>query len=123
MSISLFFADIVHYFHVGLIIFILFSVFFLPSNHLPFTIILIILTMMDWNDFDGMCILTKIEHYFRTGKWESLSSVDGGPEFFRPLVNNTFSLKLTRIQAERLNNFLFLSSLLYGFIRYMYYCK
>lgn len=123
MKSNLLFANIIHYFHIILIIFTLFSVLFIPKNFLPFSIILIIVTMMDWNDFDGMCILTKIEHYFRTGKWESLSTIEGGPEFFRPLVNNTFSLKLTHIQAERLNNFLFLLALLYGFIRYMIYCK
>jgi hypothetical protein len=110
-NIYIIFADIFHYFHIGLIFFILLSSFILPTKYLYINIFLIIITMMDWNDFDGMCILTKIEHYFRTGKWESISPVEGGPEFFRPLVNNTFSLELSSTEADRLNNFLFLSVL------------
>lgn len=77
------------------------------------------LSGMDWNDFDGMCILTKIEHYFRTGEWTSKSPLEGGPEFFRPILLR-FGFNVTRSDADRLNNFIFLMFLGITFMRYLY---
>lgn len=126
-------ADIIYYTHLLLIIYILFGFMFLPSNHLPFYIILIILVFIDWNDYDGMCILTKLEYYFRHGVWiktrEQLNKINNNKkteepaEFFRPLINKVFNVELTSYEASRLNNLLFSLCLLFGFIRYVSYCK
>ena len=73
--------------------------------------------MLDWNDFDGQCTLTKLEYYFKTGKWSYKSPVEGGPEFFRPLINKLFNLKLSRIEGDRLNNFVFIMCWLIAYLR------
>lgn len=133
-------ADIIYYTHLLLIIYILFGFIFLPSNHLPFYIILIILVFIDWNDYDGMCILTKLEYYFRYGIWietqeqiknekdQGYPVIDGRTseepaEFFRPLINKVFNVELTSEEATKLNYLLFSLCLLFGFIRYVAYCK
>lgn len=110
-------ATLIHIIHVSLIFIILGGVF-LPCHYLPFHIALIILIFLDWNDLDGMCILTRLEHYFKTGDWKSKTAIEGGPEFFRPYVNIVFNLNLTREQASRLNNFLFMMALAISFARY-----
>lgn len=121
-NISIVIADIIHYTHLLLIIYILFGFIFLPSNHLPFYIILIILVFIDWNDYDGMCILTKLEYYFRYGVWikhiEETKKYEEPAEFFRPLIKRKLNIDLTAQQASRLNNLLFSLCLLFGFIRY-----
>lgn len=93
---------------------------FLPKKYLPYYILFVFLIFLDWNDLDGMCILTKIEHYFRSGKWESTSPVEGGPEFFRPILQQ-FNISLTRTEADRLNNFIFLLCWGTAFIRYAWF--
>jgi hypothetical protein len=115
-------ADLIYYAHIALIIYILFGFIFLPTNHLPFYIILIILVFIDWNDYDGMCILTKLEYYFRYGVWikqiEEINKYEEPAEFFRPLIKRILNIDLTAQQASRLNNLLFSLCLLFGFIRY-----
>jgi hypothetical protein len=115
-------ADIVYYLHISLIFYVLSGIFILPCNYLTTYIIFIILVLLDWNDFDGMCILTKIEHYLREDEWINQSPVEGGPEFFRPIVNNMFGLSISTPEAERLNNFVFISCLLIAFLRLRYRC-
>jgi hypothetical protein len=72
---------------------------------------------MGWNDMSGQCILTRLEHYFRTGEWNQKAASEGGPEFFRPIVNKTFNINISRVQTERLSNFLLLVLWLIAFIR------
>jgi hypothetical protein len=93
---------------------------FLPRRLLPYYILFIFVIFLDWNDVDGMCILTKIEHYFRTGMWESTSPVEGGPEFFRPMLQ-VFGISLSRTEADRLNNFIFIICCMIAFIRYVWF--
>ena len=111
-------AEFTKWIHIFMILFVLGGHILLPVRYLKYYIIFVILILLDWNDADGMCCLTKVENYFRTGKWESLSPLEGGPEFFRPLVNRIFHLNLTILEADRLNNFIFISCLLVAFLRY-----
>jgi hypothetical protein len=77
--------------------------------------------MLDWNDFDGMCILTKLEHYARTGQWVAKSAIQiDAPEFFRPFIYSLTGYKMTREGADRLNNFSFLLILLLTILRIQY---
>jgi hypothetical protein len=113
-----FLANIMYYIHLSIIIFIFLGNIILPIKYLKYLIILIIIIMLDWNDMDGMCILTKLEHYFRTGIWSSQPAyLENAPEFFRPFIQKITGLKLSRISASRLNNFIFLVILLIAIVR------
>ena len=65
-----------------------------------------------------MCILTRLENYFRSGDWTAKAPIEGGPEFFRPLINHITGLNLGRLEADRLNNTIFIVCWLIGFLRY-----
>jgi hypothetical protein len=122
---SILFAEIVRYIHGFLIIFIMIGFVILPCKYLQYYILLIIIVILDWNDFDGMCILTKIENYFRIGNWVSKPAIEeGAPEFFRPFMKKLFNINIdiSRETAVRANNFIFITCLLIGFIRYNWYC-
>lgn len=114
-----FLANVVRYIHLSLF-FVVFSGPFLPKKYIPYYILFMFAIFIDWNDLDGMCILTKIEHYFRVGEWQSRSPIDGGPEFFRPMAN-AIGITLTRSEADRLNNFIFLLFWCAAFIRYIWF--
>ena len=119
MNMRLILADIVHFIHILLILFVLVGPFILPKKHLYYYIILVILLFMDWNDLDGQCILTRIEYWLRYNQWYNQGSTsEGGPEFFRHLYTNLTGHQITSIQADRLNNFLFIGGLLIAFLRY-----
>jgi hypothetical protein len=115
---SEFLANFVYYLHLSIIIFIFLGNLILPFRYLPYLVLLIIIIMLDWNDFDGMCILTKLEYYFRTGNLsQQPATEENAPEFFRPLIKKKFGVNISRKAASRLNNFLFLVILLITLIR------
>ena len=111
-------ADIINLLHIAMFVFVILGCFLLPKKYLFYYLIFIMLIFLDWNDLDGICILTRLENYFRTGKWESKSPIEGGPEFFRPLFNKIIGLNLGRLEADRLNNTIFIVCWLIGFLRY-----
>lgn len=110
-------ADIIKYIHYGLVLFVLTAHSLLPIEYIKYYLLFVMLIFLDWNDFDGQCILTRLEHYFRTGEWNQKSPVEGGPEFFRPILNKIFSSELTRIEADRFNNFIFIICWIIAFLR------
>ncbi len=117
-------ANFIYYIHLSIIIFIFLGNIILPFKYLKYLVLLIIIIMLDWNDTDGMCILTKLEYYFRTGIWSSkIATEDGGPEFFRPLIQKLTNLEISRKAASRLNNFLFLVILLISVVRIIFLKK
>jgi hypothetical protein len=121
---SEFIANTIHNIHGLLIIFIFLGNFFLPVKFLPYFAVLIIIIMLDWNDFDGMCILTKLEHYARTGQWVAKAAIEpNAPEFFRPFIYSLTGYQMTREGADRLNNFSFLLILLITILRIQYQKK
>ncbi len=114
-------ANLVYFIHLGIIIFIFLGNIILTNKQLPYLALLIIIIFLDWNDFDGMCILTRLEYYFRTGKWVLQSAIEeGGPEFFRPLIIKITGVNISRKAASRLNNFLFMIILLITLVRIKY---
>lgn len=117
--ISLILADIIRLIHYSLLIVVV-SGPFLPRRLVPFYLLFIWLIFLDWNDFDGVCILTRLENYFRTGIWAAKSPIEGGPEFFRPILGQ-LGLTISRPAAERLNNFMFLAFWGITFIKYVWY--
>ncbi len=121
---SILIADIIHYTHIILVLFILTGIFYVPNKYLPYFISFVILIVMGWNDLFGSCLLTKWEYYYRTGIWSNLSAKDeGGPEFFRPFIKSITGIEMTRDQSEKLNNTLFLSIILISVIKYYYFIK
>ena len=117
-------ANIIKYIHYILILYVMTGYIYTPIVYLKYYLLIIILIFLDWNDFDGQCILTGIEHYFRFGKWDLRpSEQEGAPEFFRPIINKIFQINLNRNEASRLNYFLFMTSFLIGFIRLLLYYK
>ncbi len=116
--INHFLANVIKYLHITLIVYILVGHYITPINYLKYYLYFIIFIFLDWNDFDGQCILTRVEHGLRTGNWNQLpANEENAPEFFRPLINNLFNLKLTRNESDRLNNFVFMLCFLFGFSR------
>lgn len=111
-------ADLVRLIHYSLFPIVVMGPF-LPRRWIPYYLIFVWLIFLDWNDFDGMCTLTKVEHYLRTGKWTSKSPLEGGPEFFRPILLS-IGLNVNRVEAERLNNFIFLLFWGITFMRYVW---
>jgi hypothetical protein len=119
--INHFLANIIKYIHLLLIFYIFIGHQITPIKYLQYYLYLIILIFLDWNDFDGQCFLTRIEHGFRTDDWnQKPANQQDAPEFFRPLMNNLFNLNLTREEANRLNNFIFMLCFLFGFSRYLH---
>jgi hypothetical protein len=115
---NIYLAELVKLLHILMFIYVIFGCFLITNKtYLKYYLLFIILIFLDWNDLDGMCILTRLEHYFRTGEWSSKSPIEGGPEFFRPIFNYLFNINLSRIQADRLNNFIFIICWLIGFLR------
>ena len=112
------FADLVRLIHYSLFPIVVLGPF-LPRRYIPYYLIFVWLIFLDWNDFDGMCTLTKVEHWLRVGQWTSKSPLEGGPEFFRPILLK-LGLNVNRSEAERLNNFIFLMFWGITFMRYLW---
>lgn len=110
-------ADLIRYIHIAMILFVFIGHSILPIKYLKYYLIFVIFIFLDWNDYDGMCILTKLEHYFRYNEWINKAPIEGGPEFFRPIFNKLFNINLTNVEADRLNNFLFIVCWTIGYIR------
>jgi len=115
--INIILANILYIFHFTLVIIVLIGHSLLPIKYLKYYLILILIIFLGWNDLSGQCILTRLEHYLRTGEWSQISSDEGGPECVRPFVNKTFNLNLSRTQGGRLTNFVFLVCWLIAFSR------
>jgi hypothetical protein len=113
-------ADIIRLIHYLVVIFVLTAHSLLPIEYIKYYLLFVILIFLDWNDMDGQCILTKLEFYFRTGKWNQGAPTEGGPEFFRPIFNKLFKKNLTTIEGDRLNNFIFIICWGIAFFRIYY---
>lgn len=117
-------ADLIKYIHIVIIAYVFIGHYVTPIQYLKYYLLMIIFIFLDWNDMDGQCILTKLEHYFRTREWNlKPPTEESAPEFFRPMIQNIFNLNLTRQEADRLNNFLFIFCFLLGFYRIIYHWK
>jgi hypothetical protein len=132
-------ADSIHYLHIILVFYVVSGWLITPIEKIHYYILLVIFILLDWNDFDGECILTKLEHYMRdndnnnpskalrVGVSEdsnlTINTETGQPEFFRPLFNKLFNLNMTSEEASRLNYFVFVSGILLAFVRMLHHYK
>jgi len=115
--------SLVYFFHFLLLIVLVFGWAIFPDYTLKYQMLIIPLTFLDWNDWDGQCIFTRIEHYFKTGQWEQKSFGEGGPEFFRPILEKITGLKFNRVSASRINYSLFIISWLITYYKFLKYYK
>jgi len=126
-------ADTIHYLHIVLVFYVLTGWVITPVRKIHYYILFVIFVLLDWNDIDGECFLTRLEHYFRekarNGSSSSgndhekitISTETGDPEFFRPLMNRLFNSNLTSQEASRLNYFTFISGILLAFLRMLHH--
>ena len=115
--INIILANILYAFHFLLVIFVLVGHSLLPIKYLKYYLLLILVIFMGWNDLSGQCILSRLEHYLRTGEWNQKAPTEGGPEFLRPVINEMFDIKLSRFEGDRLSNFILLILWLVAFFR------
>ena len=116
-------ADLIHYLHIVLVLYIVTGWFITPIKYIHLYLLLIIFVILDWNDFDGQCILTRLEHYYRYKNTNSDIEKNQRPEFFRPLIKKWFNIDLTREESRRVNYFVFMFSFLLGFLRLLKHYK
>lgn len=117
-------ANTIQYIHYICILYVLTGYLYTPGSYIKYYLLFIIAIFLDWNDFDGQCTLTGIEHYFRFGYWNSKpAEEEDAPEFFRPNINKIFGINLNREKASRLNYFLFMTSFLFGFIKLLLFYR
>ena len=116
--------NIIWFFHLLLLIIILFGWLILPSSTLKYQLAIVPLVFLDWYDYDGQCILTRLEHFIRTGEWKQKTALEEeGAEFFRPLLEYIFNIKMTREQASYLNHLLFIISWLITYFLFIFKIK
>jgi hypothetical protein len=124
-------ADTIHYLHIVLVFYVLTGWVITPVKNIHYYILFVIFVLLDWNDLDGECFLTRLEHYFREkardvtpksdNKKITINTETGEPEFFRPLMNKLFNTNLTSQEASRLNYFTFISAILLAFLRLLHH--
>jgi hypothetical protein len=127
-------ADTIHYLHIVLVFYVLTGWVITPVRKIHYYILFVIFVLLDWNDLDGECFLTRLEHYFREKARDVTSKSDNGdndkitintetgePEFFRPLMNKLFNSNLSSQEASRLNYFTFISAILLAFLRLLHH--
>lgn len=117
------YSKIIYILHFISLIILLFSSIIFPHYTLKYQILIIPLTFLDWNDYDGQCILTRLEYYFRTGVWKQKSFEENGPEFFRPILEKIIGKKINRITASRINYVLFITSWIITYYKFLKYYK
>jgi hypothetical protein len=116
-------STIIWLIHLILLIIILFGWLILPSWSLKYQLAIVPLVFLDWYDMDGQCILTRLEHYIKTGEWEQEPAEEGGPNFFQPLIEKLFNIRMTRKEASYLNHLLFIISWLITYFLFIFNIK
>jgi hypothetical protein len=119
---SILLANIIHYFHMIIFLFVVTGIFYIPNKYLPFLIIITSFIILGWNKIFGSCYLTTLEHYLRTGKWiKKTAEEDDAPEFFRPFIKSITGINMTRETASKINTILFIVIIISAIIKYYIY--
>ena len=116
-------ADLIHYLHILLVLYIIIGWFITPIKYIHLYLLLIIFVILDWNDFDGQCILTRLEHYYRHTNTKTDIKKNERPEFFRPFIKKWFNINLNLEESRRINYFVFMFVFLLGFLRLLKHYK
>ena len=116
-------ADALNYLHIAFVLYIIVGWYFIPVKYIHFYLFIIIFIILDQNDFDGLCTLTKIEDYFRNKNSVKERIKQHDPEFFRPIVKKLFNINMTNVHSTKINNFLLMLVFLFGFLRMLYHYR
>lgn len=116
-------ADVLHYLHISFVVFVILGWYFIPVKYIHLYLFIIIFIILDQNDFDGLCTLTKIEDYFRNKNSVKERIKQRDPEFFRPIVKKLFNINMTKIHSTKINNFLLMLVFLFGLLRMLYHYR
>ena len=112
---SIVLANILSLLHLLLILFVVIGIFIVPIKHLPLFIIFLTLILLNWTLFDGLCILTKMEHYFRYEEWYSRDKnkkEEDEPAFVKTLLESILGIKISKNTVDNLNHIILLSVLI-----------
>lgn len=119
-------ADLLHYLHIALMIYIAIGWYITPIQYIHLYLIFIIFVILDWNDFDGICSITIYEDYFRSKnsvKKQTEQKEESSPEFFRPLLNKLLNVNVTREDSKKITYIALMVVMLLGLLRLLYYYK
>jgi len=116
-------ADVIYYIHIALMIYIGIGWYVTPIKYIHFYLFFIIFLIFDWNDFDGLCMLTKFEDYFRNKNSIKQQKKQDQPEFFRPIFQKIFNVSITSEQSKRITYCILMVVLLFGFLRLLHHYK
>lgn len=116
-------ADLLHYVHIGLLIYIAIGWYITPIQYIHLYLIFIIFVILDWNDSDGTCTITIYEDYFRSKNSIKKQKEESSPEFFRPLLNKLLNVNVTREDSEKITYIALMIAMLLGLLRLLYYYK
>jgi hypothetical protein len=118
---SILLANILSFLHLLLVLFVVFGIFIVPTKHLPLYIIFLALILLNWTLLDGLCILTKLEHYFRYGEWYNLNKKEEeSPEFVRPLLESILKIKISKNASDIFNRIVLLFVLIISALKIWY---
>ena len=122
-------ADLLHYVHIGLLIYIAIGWYITPIQYIHLYLIFIIFVILDWNDSDGICSITIYEDYFRSKNSikkqteQKEQKEESSPEFFRPLLNKLLNVNVTREDSKKITYIALMVVMLLGLLRLLYYYK
>ncbi len=116
-------ADILHYVHIGLLIYIVIGWYVTPIQYIHLYLIFIIFIILDWNDSDGKCSITIYEDYFRSKNNVKEKKEESSPEFFRPILNKILNKNFTRKDSTKITYIGLMIAMLLGLLRLLYHYK
>ncbi len=116
-------ADILHYVHIGLLIYIVIGWYVTPIQYIHLYLIFIIFIILDWNDSDGKCSITIYEDYFRSKNNVKEKKEESSPEFFRPILNKILNKNFTRKDSTKITYIGLMIAMLLGLVRLLYHYK
>jgi len=116
-------ADILHYVHIGLLIYIVIGWYVTPIQYIHLYLIFIIFIILDWNDSDGKCSITIYEDYFRNKNNVKEKKEESSPEFFRPILNKILNKNFTRKDSTKITYIGLMIAMLLGLLRLLYHYK
>ena len=120
MNGAIFLATLIRYFHVLVIMLLVFPpLFYPPGEWLKYIILTIPFIILSWHDGNPECSFTALEK--RLKKTWTTETRDSEAPFFQPLLNSflkPFNRTITHKNAEDFNYFLFMWILIICIIRY-----
>ena len=109
--------------HILLLIYIGIGWYITPIKYIHFYLFFIIFIIFDWNDFDGLCMLTKFEDFFRNKNNIQQQKNKKKPEFFRPLLKKISNVSITYEKVRRITYCLLMVVLTLGLLRMLHHYK